>query len=404
MSSLDRLFRTNNQKEWTNFAFYEMQMPGMSYWEKSVYYAPQDVIIVGGGFCGLWTAISLLDINPALNITILERGRIPTGASTRNAGFSCFGSPSEILGDFDALGAEKLWRLVEMRYKGLQKIRKSFPDDAIGYENSGGFECFSPESADWELCSGKLDWINEQLKAITGEDKTFTRADHKRSQFGLTGFSHLLENRLEGGINPAMLIKALERKAIQLGAQIINNLNVTSFETRNRVLEIDTSEGIRFSAARLVLCTNAFTRQLLPEIDIRPCRGQVWITRPLKKLFLRGTFHFDRGFYYFRNVDDHRLLLGGARNKDFINEDSLEMTTTETIQEALEQFARKHLLAGQEFEIEQRWSGIMAMGSEKMPIVQAVSDQVYACVRMSGMGVALAPVVGEQIAGLVMDS
>jgi hypothetical protein len=40
----------------------------------------------------------------------------------------------------------------------------------------------------------------------------------------------------------------------------INNLNVTSFETRNRVLEIDTSEGIRFSAARLVLCTNAFTR------------------------------------------------------------------------------------------------------------------------------------------------
>ena len=106
-------------------------MPDISFWEKTEYFAPQDVIIVGGGFCGLWTALSLTERNPALTVTILERGIIPTGASTRNAGFSCFGSPSEILSDREILGDEKLWKLFSMRYAGLNKIRRYFPGDAI---------------------------------------------------------------------------------------------------------------------------------------------------------------------------------------------------------------------------------------------------------------------------------
>jgi glycine/D-amino acid oxidase-like deaminating enzyme len=43
----------------------------------------------------------------------------------------------------------------------------------------------------------------------------------------------------------------------------------------------------------------------------------------------------------------------------------------------------------------------MGMGNEKLPIVKEVSPNVYCAVRMSGMGVALAPVIGEQIAGLM---
>src|SRR6476620_3845143 len=106
-------------------------MPQLSIWEKESFFAPQDVIIIGSGFVGLWSALKLLEKNQHQKITILERGIIPTGASTRNAGFSCFGSPSELLHDIATMGEYKTWQVVSMRYKGLHEIRNYFTDNKI---------------------------------------------------------------------------------------------------------------------------------------------------------------------------------------------------------------------------------------------------------------------------------
>src|SRR5438067_435416 len=99
-------------------------MVQLSVWEKETFFASQDVVIVGSGFVGLWSALKLMERNPKQKITIVERGIIPTGASTRNAGFSCFGSPSELLNDIAAFGEEKTFQLVNLRFKGLAEIRK----------------------------------------------------------------------------------------------------------------------------------------------------------------------------------------------------------------------------------------------------------------------------------------
>ena len=77
------------------------------------------------------------------------------------------------------------------------------------------------------------------------------------------------------------------------------------------------------------------------------------------------------------------------------------MATTERIQNELERFLGEVILPGRFYTIEHRWSGIMAMGSEKMPIIKAVNEHVFCAVRMSGMGVALAPIVGEKVAALM---
>ena len=89
--------------------------------------------------------------------------------------------------------------------------------------------------------------------------------------------------------------------------------------------------------------------------------------------------------------------MGGARNKSFENEQTSEMMTTELIQAELEQFIQHYLLPATPFTITDRWSGIMGMGFEKTPIVKEISNNVFCCVRMSGMGVALAPVVARQV-------
>lgn len=375
-------------------------MPQLSIWEKETFFAPQDVIIAGSGFVGLWSALKLLEKNPAQKITILERGIIPTGASTRNAGFSCFGSPSELLQDVVAAGEEKTFRLVSLRYNGLLQIRKYFNDAAIGYDASGGFECFTNDAADWIAVDKNLAWLNEKLHPITGVKSTFVRADEKLDQMGFAGFDHLIETRLEAGLHPGKLVKALLQKVQSQGVQVLTNMDVKSFCTKEDGLIIETANGLNFFTRQLLLCTNAFTKELLPQEDIIPNRGQVLLTNEIEGLRIKGTFHFDKGFYYFRNLGN-RLLLGGGRNKAFEEEETTEMRTTGTIQNELESFIRKHLLPNTAFEITDRWSGIMAMGSEKMPIVKAIAKNVFCCVRMSGMGVALAPVVAEQVTDLM---
>ncbi len=116
----------------------------ISIWEKESFYAPKDVIIVGSGLVGLWCAWYLKKNDPDISIAIIDRGIIPTGASTRNAGFACFGSVTELVEDASRFGEDNMLQLVEMRYKGLQRIRKVFKDSAIDFDLCGGYELFHP--------------------------------------------------------------------------------------------------------------------------------------------------------------------------------------------------------------------------------------------------------------------
>ena len=59
-----------------NLKFISMDI---SIWEKETFYAPQDIIIIGSGFVGLWSAFYLKKNHPKLKITIVDRGLIPTG-------------------------------------------------------------------------------------------------------------------------------------------------------------------------------------------------------------------------------------------------------------------------------------------------------------------------------------
>ena len=181
---------------------------------------------------------------------------------------------------------------------------------------------------------------------------------------------------------------------------VLNNIDITGFEKINGHLLLHTQPAFPLIASQLLVCTNAFARQLLPQLDVTPARGQILVTSPIDGLPFKGTFHFDEGYYYFRNLGD-RVLLGGARNQAFEAETTTDMTFTDTIQQELERFLREVVLPGRQYTIDNRWAGIMGMGGEKMPIVRAVNDHVFCAVRMNGMGVALAPVIGEQVASLL---
>lgn len=377
-------------------------MPSLSVWEKESFFAPKDVIIIGSGLAGMWCAYYLKKKNPRLSVTILDRGIIPTGASTRNAGFACFGSVTELLDDTSKMGKEQMLELVEMRYRGLERITQVLGEKPIGYTVCGGYELIMNEDKTrTKKLEDDIHWLNKVLNRITKQNKTFRFSDKKIDDFGFRNVQHLLENKLEAHLHSGKLCAALLQKIQSMGVTVLNGIEVSGYEKIGDKIAVYTRHDLYLTANRILLCTNAFTKELIPDIDIIPARGQILVTSEIPDLRFKGTFHFDEGFYYFRDLGK-RVLLGGARNKAFEEETTTDMSVTETIQAELEDFLRTYILPGIQFEITDRWSGIMAMGSKKMPILKEISDDVFCAVRMSGMGVALAPVMGEKMARKIL--
>jgi gamma-glutamylputrescine oxidase len=378
-------------------------MAPLSFWEKESFFAPADIIIAGSGFAGLWSAYYLKKAHPSLSVTIVDRGSIPTGASTRNAGFACFGSITEMIADSRQMGEDRMLELVEMRYKGLKKIGKTFSNKEIGYKEYGGYELITgSQGMDMNALRSHIDWLNRRLKKIIKTQKTFRLQDDKLAGFGFAGVQHLVENRTEGQLHPGKLCVALLRLVQSMGVTVLNNIEIKGFERDNGRLLLHTDQPFTLSAGQLLVCTNAFARQLLPQLDTAPARGQILVTSPIDKLSFKGAFHFEQGFYYFRDLGD-RVLLGGARNLAMEEEQTDQLTITDRIQHELERFLRETILPGKTYTIDHRWSGIMGMGKDKQPILEQVEDGVFCAVRMSGMGVALTPVIGEKIADLMLN-
>ncbi|WP_034981410.1 NAD(P)/FAD-dependent oxidoreductase [Epilithonimonas tenax] len=366
-----------------------------SIWEVETFYRKRDVIIIGSGFTGLWTAIAIKEKHPKKSVLMIERHPIAAGASTRNAGFACFGSLTEITADSKKMGWKKTLELVKMRYEGLQKIQHYFSSDEIDFELCGGYEILNDKST-----LEKLVEVNQHLFPITKTENTFSIANEKIKEFGLRKSEFLVENLCEGSLHSGKLLSKLVEKCHQLKVEFLCGTEVESVSENENELEIKMDENLSLKSDKVIFCTNAFSSKFLKSEEIIPARGQIILTEPIENLKLKGTFHYDEGYYYFRNLGN-RILLGGARNQDFEKEETTDFETTEFLQNHLEQFLKEVILPNQDFKIAMRWSGIMAMGNEKTPIVKQLSERQFCAVRLSGMGVALAPKIGEMVCELV---
>lgn len=375
-----------------------------SFWENKTWLDGYDVVVIGSGIVGLHAAWELKKKAKSLRVLLLERGSIPAGASTRNAGVACFGTLSEIIDDLAHHPASEVFGMVEKRWKGLQKLRQNLGDKAIGFEAKGGHELFfTDQKGQHALCMERMDGINRTLAPILGKKQTYVSADHSIAGFGFKGTEHLIRNALEGQIDSGQMMKALLEKARAAGVEVRFGTAVKSIEDEEQAVRILCGDGSILKSKRVLLATNGFTAALAPGIDVVPARAQVLITSAIEKLPFQGSFHFDDGYYYFRNVGK-RVLFGGGRNLDFKAEETTAFGLTEKVQNQLEHYLKTVILPGQNYSIEQRWSGIMCMGSKRTPIVEALSKTIFCAVRLSGMGVAIGSQVGEEAADLVLAS
>lgn len=374
----------------------------LSFWEKR-HLIETDILIVGAGITGLSVAASIKERWPNRQVTVLERSVFPYGASTRNAGFACFGSLSEIVSDINLMGSEAARELLFHRWIGLKITRQRLTDKAIGFQPLGGLELIDKSRLDY------IDRIQEINDLVGDFIPDYLSILDLNADYGLKKQpnTRLVGMRDEGQLDTGLLMKSLEEYVLQLGVKIRSGAQVIDATKQNDTYAMCIRDGHRgeFSmhARQVVITTNAFSNDLSIQEDVRPGRGQVFITKPISKLKFSGNLHLDEGYYYLRNVDD-RLLFGGGRNLDFDKETSTQFELNPEIQNHLEDKLNKLLILDKVVEVDMRWSGIMAFGSDKIPIVKKDDMGRILAIKMGGMGIALAGQIGEMVTDLLIEN
>lgn len=368
----------------------------LSYWEIKSWLQNVDFTVIGSGIVGLNCAIQLKNRFPSSNVLVLEKGLLPQGASTKNAGFACFGSLSEMLSDLNHHSEKQLLDLVEKRRQGLQLLRETLGDQNIDYKNHGGYELFLNNQEDlFQKCQEHTAKINNFLKPLFKTD-VFKWVENN------DGFENIIPklsfNPFEAQIDTGKMMENLLQLAYIKGVKILNNVTVEAIEDSTNRVSIRT-DHFELKTNKSFVATNGFAGTLL-KVQVKPARAQVLVTKPIKDLNIKGTYHLDEGYYYFRNINN-RILFGGGRNLDFKTEETTEFGLTELIQNQLDKYLQDVILPQTPYEIDHRWSGIMGVGNEKSPIVKQHSNNVYCGVRLGGMGVAIGSLVGKELADLL---
>ncbi len=363
-----------------------------SFWETQTYFKDVDLIVIGSGIVGLNAALSFKEKHKKAKVVVLERGVLPSGASTKNAGFACFGSVSELLSDIKKMGEATVWETVQMRIKGLELLRKRLGDKNIDYHEYGGYELFDNNIL-FEECAEQIHHFNKKIEPYTKSKHTYSVENKHIAKFQFSGIKQLILNKKEGQIDTGKMMQNLIELTISKGIVILNCMQVHKISDQKSSVKLLTNMG-EMEAKQVIVATNAFANELLKLKDVKPARAQVLITKPIPGLTLKGTFHYDEGYYYFRNIGN-RVLFGGGRNLDFETETSSEFVLNQKIHRHLDGLLNRIILPSYKFEVEQRWCGIMGVGNEKKPIIRKISPNVVCAVRMGGMGVAIGSLVGQ---------
>jgi len=373
----------------------------ISYWETKNF-IQKDIVIIGSGITGLSAAAYIKEHFPSRNVTIFEMGIFPSGASTKNAGFACFGSLSEIVDDLITMPESQVVDLIKSRLAGLEILKNRLGEHQLDFQMHGGYELIKPEDT---FYLEKIDYINNLLSPIFGRRAYELRDSYiKRFGFDFTHVKHLVYTPFEGQIDTGKMMHELISYCRKLGVEFYTNTEIQNLDDLGSYVQLQTKNNINFKANKVLIATNGFAKKLLSDNEVVPGRGITMITKPIPGLKLLGTYHLDRGYYYFRNYKD-RLIIGGGRNLDFDGENTFAHGINPVIIQELIRILHEVVLPGHKssaIEIDQKWSGIMGFRGSKSIKTENISTNVSAGVGLGGMGIAIGSLIGEKLAKMIM--
>ena len=274
-----------------------------------------DLLIIGGGFTGLWSAIEAKTTNPELDVVIVEGDAIAHGASGRNGGFVAASLTHGFANGLD-WWPHDMKRLTTLGHRNL--------DEMEAFVTAHNIDC------DWQRV-GEIDVATEEYQveglaayvdeaAPYGEDLIWLDQEQVRSRLNSpTYLGGLFDPDSVAICDPARLAWGLRDVALALGVRIYEHSKVDWIEDAGRVVTAHTALGT-VTAPKVALATNAYPA-LLRRLKylVVPVYDSVLVTRPLSDEQKRdigwngseGISDTGNQFHYYRPTVDGRILWGG---------------------------------------------------------------------------------------------
>ena len=274
-----------------------------------------DLVIIGGGFTGLWTALLASEANPGRRIVILESETVGYGASSRNGGF-CDASLTHGLENGVSHWPEEMPTLVRLGRENLNGI--------IETTERHNIDCDVEKTGEINVATEQ--WQVEQLLESAnlaksfGEDIQFLDSSAVKEQVNSPTYLAGLWNR-DGALmlDPGKLVKGLQDTVTSLGVAIFEKSPVVDLTKSGNKIVVSTQNG-QVSADRVVIATNAFN-PVLKKIRryVIPVYDHVLVSEPLSSSQLQslnwsnrqGVGDSGNQFHYYRLTKSNRVLWGG---------------------------------------------------------------------------------------------
>lgn len=358
-----------------------------------------EVVVIGGGLLGCWTAYWLARAGVA--VTVIERTAISWGATGRNGGFLRAGSAAgytDLVGRIGREAARDLWRLTE---EGQALVGQVIAEESIQCDYR------TPGTLSLALGDDSLQERADDLAIMQADGLSGELVDRSAAQ-GLVGtpLSHEIAGGIfypDGGLlHSGRYLEGIASAARRHGARF-TLAGVTGLVSEAGGTTIETSAGT-IRANRVIVAVNAWSDELVPELSglVVPVRGQILSYEPLPPVFSPGIgAEVSPTGEYWQQTLDGSIVIGGCR-ADAPNGDVgvREMVPTSDVTDVIETVLPRLFpeLAG--LRVARRWAGLMAFTSDYLPVAGEVASLpgVWVTGGFCGHGMPYGPRVGQLLA------
>ena len=348
-----------------------------------------DIAVIGAGLVGSHVASLLTEAGK--DVALVEARHPAAGASGRNAGYVLVGvrhSYVEAIERFGRDEARDLWRLTEVNIRRMRELSVRFD---IEHEEIGASYSANDEARAIQLRE------SEKLLLRDGFAAEYVDGDPLER-----GFTATLLQPDDFGIQPASLNIAL---AASCGATLYENNEVFDISREGASLLVRTRQHV-VRCETVVLAVNGYAALMYPFFRplVEPGRGQILVTEPLPERIV-NTLALVHLSWYFRQLSDGRLLIGGCRLDYEIEERTFSDEVTPQVQEAIGRMLAKYFPEAKDSGVTRRWAGIHGYTPDGLPIIGHLPDEseVYFVVGFSGYGNAMGLAAGDRVADLMLN-
>lgn len=352
-----------------------------------------DLVIVGGGYTGLWAAIEALTENPGRRVVILEQAWVGAAASGRNGGFVSE-SLTHGIAHGDAMWPDELGELQRLGRQNVAQIAEFLQRNNIDADlRLVGKTTLARTPHEVQALRNSVSGYTRRGEAVEFLDRDQVRADVHSTAFhgGL---------RIHGGglVDPMALVLGLRRVAEDMGATIFEQSAATGITRTGGNLTVHSTHGA-VDTSHIVLASNAY-RPLLRRLRawILPVYDYVLATAPLTADQLasigwsqnQGLTDAGNQFHYFRRTRDDRIVWGGYDAiYHYGNAVAPELELRERSHRLLAQHFRETFPQLAEVPFTHRWGGVIDTTSRFTPIFgTAFGGRLAYAVGFTGLGVA----------------